>query len=543
LALIALVALAGNRCHEAPGTFDADLSVDDTDAQGAVGDDRLSLAEAVRLANGTLPLDALSAVEREHVSGTPGPASSDRIRVVLSSGTLIHAADSAPPGEPVVPYLLGNDGDLLDGGGAALAESPDSQPGQRTGMLILSSDVRVRGFVFDGLRYGVIVVPPAFLPELSGVAIEGNVFRNNETGVIANASPGVAGTLRRLSIERNTFFPSEHAPNSIVVVGAAPQAAGEVISGALVEDLSIRDNRVHGGFEGISVLPGLASPDTRVEGVTFRNVVVEGNVLDGVIDISLNLAAGTALNGGHVEDTTLEDVIVGWNRVQVGDTGATPIWVASGVVTGSPGGESMGNLVRGLGIVSNRVDGINCFGIALHAGHVELTDGGHSLRNEISDVLIQGNRVHGCENGVALIGGVAAASGGVVEENSLRQVMVTGNELAENAQGLNVIGAAGGEGTTIPGDFDQVVALAARNRVEALRSVRNRIRGSQVGMNFTGGISFESPDVVVDNRVESVSIGPNRLRGNLLDCYAADDIVVGDEGGEASGNAAPVSCN
>ncbi len=61
-------------------------------------------------------------------------------------------------------------------------------------------------------------------------------------------------------------------------------------------------------------------------------------------------------------------------------------------------------------------------------------------------------------------------------------------------------------------------------------------------MNFVGGASIESPDVVVDNRVQDVRLVPNALRANNFDCLVTDDLLLGDEGGTASGNAALVAC-
>ena len=49
--------------------------------------------------------------------------------------------------------------------------------------------------------------------------------------------------------------------------------------------------------------------------------------------------------------------------------------------------------------------------------------------------------------------------------------------------------------------------------------------------------------LVVDNRVESVQLGWNWLSGNTWDCLTNDDVVIGDLGGVASGNAALVSCD
>src|SRR5512134_1152219 len=81
--LLALVATG------ASPTSAATLGVDDSSSTGAVGDARLSLSEAIRLAGGQLsPLD-LSAAERARIDGDPGASSRDLIRVELGEASIL----------------------------------------------------------------------------------------------------------------------------------------------------------------------------------------------------------------------------------------------------------------------------------------------------------------------------------------------------------------------------------------------------------------------------------------------------------------------
>jgi len=541
LLLLTLLALPGWRCDQPAPFLDSELRVDDEDARGVVGDDRLSLAEAVALANGTLSLDALSPAEAAHISGSPGPTSADHVRVVLGKGAVIQASPPSFPGEPVVPYLLGNEGDLLDGGGVVLDHMGSAE---RTGMVGLSSGLRVRDFEFQGLRFGIVLTAFGSPPELSDVTIEHNVFRDHEGGVIVHASPGAGATLRGLEVSWNTFLPRDDAPNSILVMGAAPQVAGQVISGALVEDVEIVGNRIEGGFGGIYVMGGVTIPNTSANAVRMREIELAHNWIDGVFDVSLAVLGGFATGGGRAEDIRIEGVRIHANQITVRESPGTPIWSAAGVaVLEGGGGLVADNTVTGLEIFANRVRGVGdgCVGLLVSAGHAELTDG-RVVGNLLEDAAIRANDVRGCENGVGIFAGLTTASAGSAEDNVIRQVSLEGNLLVRNTQGVNVAGGLGIESTALPGAFVPVPALSARNRVEDLRLLWNLVSQSEIGLNFVGGASIESPDVVVDNRVQDVSLVPNALRANEFDCLVNDDVLLGDQGGTASGNAALVAC-
>ena len=81
-------------------TYAATLAVNDTAGVGVVGDGKLSLAEAIRLANGGLTLDALSSEERAQIKGRPGSSSADRILLTLGKGAQIIL-----PAQPGLPPL------------------------------------------------------------------------------------------------------------------------------------------------------------------------------------------------------------------------------------------------------------------------------------------------------------------------------------------------------------------------------------------------------------------------------------------------------
>ncbi len=147
LLIVPVASLAADEAQE----YDSTLFVDDSRARGSLGDELLSLAEAVRLANGSLSLAQLSPEEAQHISGTPGPASVDRIQVDLGEGGRIVADPPASPGSPVIPYLIDNDGDCLDSMGVVISETsaPSGASGTRNAVIVISSGVSIRRFEFE----------------------------------------------------------------------------------------------------------------------------------------------------------------------------------------------------------------------------------------------------------------------------------------------------------------------------------------------------------------------------------------------------------
>jgi len=534
-----------NGWQEEQVVYDSVLLVNDPHARGTLGDDFLSLSEAIRLANGSLPLDALGQQEADCVSGLPGQMSADHIKVLLGNGAVIQAEDPAFPGEPVFPVLIGNDKDCFEGGGVIIMGSSEGGPSDRTAMIIMSSYVRVRSFEFWGLRAGIIVTSD-FFPGVTGVTIERNGFEDIQFGIHAIASTWNAGAIRELSIKRNRFSCLQENAISIFVQGAAPQNEGQEIFGAVVEELTIKGNRINGGLEGIFIAGGVAQFGTRVGEVSLRDIVVKNNRIKNVYDVSIAVAAGMTNGGGHAENVTVEDVSVKSNRIEVRDSPGTPIWAVAGATTfEGPGGGTSGNVFRRLNIVANSINGkkSDCAGINISSGHVELADGdGYASENELSDVLVHANRVCACENGITIMGGVAAASAGIVEENLVRRVTVTGNWFMQNNQGVNIISGIGAESTAMTTPYIPAPAYVTDNHVEEILIEQNRLYRNEIGLNFLGGASVDSPDIVTLNRVESVSIGRNKLKQNEYDCLVTDNFVLGDEGGEASDNAAVVTC-
>jgi hypothetical protein len=116
--------------HSVQSSKSATLLVNDTSAVGTVGDNHLSLEEAIGLANGSLALGKLSKAERAQVHGTPGPGTPDLIKVALPRGTVISA-------QAALSVIRGNTDDTIDGNGATLS-------GGRTGTA-LTLQLRLHG--------------------------------------------------------------------------------------------------------------------------------------------------------------------------------------------------------------------------------------------------------------------------------------------------------------------------------------------------------------------------------------------------------------
>jgi hypothetical protein len=129
----------------------ATLLVNDPDAVGALGGARLSLDEAIRLANGSLGLESLSGAQRSQVHGIPGPHSRDVIKLVVTT------ISSPPAGvtKSAASALRGNDGDSLDGNGAYLTGSAP----KGIGLIVSSSNFSLHNLTVGGFEQDVVVDP------------------------------------------------------------------------------------------------------------------------------------------------------------------------------------------------------------------------------------------------------------------------------------------------------------------------------------------------------------------------------------------------
>ena len=535
-ALLLLLAVAAAGTSPA---FAATLGVDDSSSTGAVGDARLSLSEAIRLAGGLLSPLVLSEAERARIDSEPGASSADLIRVELGEGAILTTPAGAAFGLPV---LFGNEGDVLDGGGAILRAAGALPPGA-IGLFTVSSKLEIRRFSFDGYPFGIIVAAAPGAADLEDIRISENGFSDYEIGVVVVPNFNGSKGLRGLLIDRNRFVAEVEATGAIVVLGALPQAPGEVASDYLIEDVVIRENEIEGGFGGIAVFGGQARPGTTVRDGRLDGLRIVGNDIRGVYDLSITVYAGFAFFGGAISGIEVSDVRIARNRIATVGTPSSHIWAVSGNSFNEPGGIVENNVLRDIAIVGNTTSGGgDCIlGIQLQASQNEL-GGGIVRGNLLERVWVFGNSVSGCGNGLGVFGAVAAAGHGLVEGNELRQVRLFGNRLTDNTRGVVVDGAVGLEESALPLPSPEP-ALIRQNLVHSIDVFGNRVRGGITGIVAIGGVSNFTSDAVVGNLVSDAREFGNFVRGAQFRCIVIDDLVRGDEGGTATDNRADFECS
>jgi CSLREA domain-containing protein len=530
LVLLLAVAAAG-----ASPTLNATLGVDDPSSTGVVGDDLLSLSEAIRLAGGLLSPLALSEAERARIDGEPGANSPDLIRVELGEGAIL----TTPAGAPFGPVLNGNEGDVLDGGGAILRATGALPPGA-IGLVTRSSRIEIRRFSFEGYPFGLIVSGSPEATDLEDIRISENTFSDYETGVVIAPNPNGSKGLRGLLIDGNRFVAGAGSINAIVVLGASPRVPGEVAADYVVEDVVIRKNEIRGGFGGIAFFGGQPAPETIVRDGRLAGLRIVGNDIRDVFDLSISVYAGFANRGGVISGVELSDVKIAGNRIASEGTPSTHIWVVPGAAVFEPGGLVENNVIRDVSIVRNRTSGGGeCTGgIQIQASQNEL-GGGVVRGNLLERVRVYDNSVSDCVNGIGVFSGLAAAGHGLVEGNEIREVLLLGNRLTGNRAGVNMISGLGVEASAGPLPSSEP-ALIRGNLLHSISVVGNQIRGGVDGVLAIGGASVFTSDEVMGN---SLSDGKEFENDSQFPCRVFQDVVLGDEGGAATDNRADFECS
>jgi hypothetical protein len=487
----------------------ASYRVDDIVAVGTVADERLSLAEAIRLANGSLSEQALSDAERRQIAraGRPGATT---ISIVIGKGRTIRQ-------DAALPSLERVDGLTLDGGGAVLLAQGELTKGK--GLVVASSRVTIRDIAVLGHETPILIRPSAAgLAE--DIAIAGVRVMPRNLGIhLLAQSKDWSGVLRRVSITDSTIdgpdaemaksLPFASANNGVRIEGyssADGPGAGE-IDGVTIARNSFGLALAEGvDMTGTSAASPADRESTAPRGIV-RNVTVRGNRFSSCGDICVlgygGMAVGKDAANGLLADLTVEDneMLVKGNGLYV--VGSYTLMKAS----------TRHNLATRLVIRRNSVapvPGGKCegFGFALMGHSSDLADG--AGEGMVRDVRITGNTVRGCPRGIAL-GGVKSGGTGkmTVEGAGVEQVRVTGNRLIDNEAGMEIVGASVFKGGLMKfrpaGQADS--AIFRNNFVRDVRVEANSF--SQAGENvIVAGAS--SSDVgaytLSGNHVENVAV-------------------------------------
>lgn len=367
------------------------LTVTDTAAVGTLGDDKLSLVEAVQLANSRLTLGDLSAAEAALVRGAPGATNADAISVQLPDPATI----ILPGGDVWIVELFSNQGDTLIGDGVTLSGAAGG--GSHNAMLIGSSDVTIRGFAFADVTKA-IAVESAGNP-LRGVTIDDNVFRNVQVESIHARNSLSEGSITGLRLVGNVFETTGRVTDSTayITIRSGYGQTSEPVENTAITDVSISDNTMlsSGGAIRACITVAAAhvpfgSPNM-VERATISDLTISDNTVTGC-------STGVALAGGLVDQTnatvtasTITDTVITGNNI-AGVEVAMQVHGAlvakappSFEFTGSTAATLLNNHVRGLRIDSNAVSNA-AVGVRVVGAEFDVDGSGHAETNSVSEV-------------------------------------------------------------------------------------------------------------------------------------------------------------
>src|SRR5262249_21613549 len=142
-----------------PSARAATLTVNDVRPRGAVGDDLLSLGEAIRVANGELAAGDLSLAEQAQIAGPAGEDVADTIRFPVGDDPARGFAIAILQPSDALPALTGP-GDALEGGERVTIDG-SALGAFEFGLTIMADRVRVEGLAIRGFpQAGILVQPP-----------------------------------------------------------------------------------------------------------------------------------------------------------------------------------------------------------------------------------------------------------------------------------------------------------------------------------------------------------------------------------------------
>jgi hypothetical protein len=516
------------------------LLVNDTSAVGTVGDNKLSLDEAIGLANGSLALGKLSKAERAQVQGTPGPGTADLIKVALSRGTVISA-------QAALSVIRGNTDDTIDGNGVTLSGN-----GAGTALTISSSGFTVKDLTIKGFEREVAIDPRG--ESLHDITVHNVHLDPAPGGALMVGSTKSNGSLNKLTvtdcvfdggkIDTATALKALTGPDgvfnsggttgqsgpSLLSVGIAAGIANSssTVSNTSLDNVLFAHNKVINGFEGMYVFGGLVSGGEVDHSIT-QHVQLLDNEFSNVVDASLNAIGTEGIGSGS--DNGVEDLTIAGNNVMALDWGIA-LW----------GGETFGdgrqqeNYVRGADIHGNTVVGAAGPALAGAKDCIDLEGAWTTIRNgvqagsSISDVRVDNNHVSGnCTVGIKLTGGEALLPpGAVTAGNSVDDVSIQDNDVRGAAIGLEM------EGGYSPAP---VGALVAGNNVRAVDVAQNHFVGNGSGTGHMVGGDSLANSVVTANSVQAVTFERNVVQGYPTACAS-----VVNAGSQADGNYNSVTC-
>lgn len=515
--------------------YDASLVVTDADAIGAVGDDLLSLAEAINLANGTLSRGALSGAEADSVAGEPGAASRDEILFDVTGEAVrfplqvqqkpaIDFAVLSPMS--LLPPLAGNDGDSITGGGIRFTNGPDDAvdtantppfyhgaPLGGLALTVSSSNITVSGVTFERFIQGMQVVP-ASEAGLANVSISGNRFHNGGgIGFSATTASGGRGSLATVRIEDNEFlgperfdelFPSMfHTAISVLGATAATTASAQDGVTVALSDINIAGNTIDQFGTGVQVQP-LQALFGANRNARLSGLVIAGNVITQTREaVDPAIYVWGAVNvGGSVSNVAVTDVLIRDNTV----AGNGYLIFVPGMEVLLAGSTPSSNIsLDGIRITGNTLNPVvGCVvGITTIAAFVEL--GGSTVTDaSMRNVDISDNHVTGCNWGALATPVYNVGAPDISSGNLIEGLRYEGNRIEQASIGIVVAG-----GALVAEAFDGEAGIES-NSVTGVSLTNNRFSTMETGMLLAGGLASGSASGLVGHNTVAV----DEIEGN-----------------------------
>jgi len=534
--------------------YAATLIVTDDDAIGAVGDGKLSLVEAIGLANGTLAPERLSEGEKRSVTGTPGPASRDQIRFNVPGGVVRFPlqVQKKPSQEFAVlsstskiAALTGNDGDAISGkgirfingteGAADAANGTDHEKGAPLGgtaLVVQSSNMLIEGVTFERFIHSISFQPAPGAGPLENIRLSNNRFHNGGgvsfSGITAK---GERSALRNVIVSGNEFlgprvfggeYPSK-LHNAISFVGAGGQAARTADKGDVVlENLEVTNNVIKEFAGGVQAQPlqTLFAPNS---GGRLTGLKISGNDISldaDAPDPAIYIWGGVAVNG-QISKAKVSDVLIQNNRIQ-GNGHVVYIVGAEALLGGvTPSTDIHMDNVR---ILDNHISARSqCgFGITAIPAFPEM-NGPPATGLSLSNIVISGNIIDNCKIGAMAAAVYNVGAPGVSSGNWIDGLTFEGNTISGGETGILVAG-----GLLMAGEIKGVAGIES-NIVRGVTIRKNVFGTSKAGITVAGAFATgKGEGTLIGNRVEITTIEHNRLKpGSTAQlCTTARQIVL-----------------
>ena len=540
------------------------LAVNDPNGVGAARDGKLSLSEAIRLANGTLDRRALDPRELRRVKGQPGRAVADTIRLEVAAITLPSQPDAAPSPalrqglSSALPAMIRNDGDAIDGNGAVVANGPRNGPISGVGLRIASSRVTVRNLVLRRF-FEMIRVNAPDASGLRGVTISRSRFEDGGgIYVDAIALDGSRTSVSGITVDRNVLLGPEvfgrarpgapivggfNIPFSVIADDENDERWSPLSSGtARLADIRITNNYARGFPTGGSAMAVSSQrPEEGGEAVLER-LLVQGNDIEitGVDPGFMVWGAVTQL--GTVSMARVRDVRVLGNRFA---GGTLPFYAAAGEIVFGAG--AIRNVTwDGLELSGNRFIGLGSCGIGVMlTGAFQELNTGQVMDNRFAHVVVRDNSIENCGTGV-----VVAAATFLLGTGSTSGVQMSSVEIAENTVRGAVTGILAAGALVAPSPLAPASglpgAVASSNVLHGVRVHHNSMQASQLGIGLYGGrVQSTSASIAAANSLEKASAYANNFvgpTGGAMKCDARADWTDSPAGAAVGNVITDVSC-